>query len=859
MDDPTLTAFEPVLASAMPFDLTHIFKLLQDLEAIYQHDPRMLKVQEDAAIREATDDWFGKHRRALERRDTNLVAVLSCLFPERRTDRVYNIQVKSLKGIVCRSLFFSHQRRAHIDEELRTPGKGDLGAIVERVQQIHDVECLSFGPASAPMRDSSVSVDEVDSILQRLAAVQAYSSPQVRATKVTGDPRRDVGNLFLRLRSWEMKWLIRMILKDYGCVVLNEMYVLRSVHFLLPHLLQIQDTFPAAVALLEGPCRFHSKPDDYSAGIFVKEAIEKLKPCVGVSISRHSFTKARVSHTSSKHEHERLHRQSINHCVKMAGCQEWMLEWKYDGEYCQFHIDLGQKQNPIRVFSKSGKDSTEDRRGYFETLRDCLRIGQSDCGFRQKCILVGEMVVWSGREKRILEFCKIRKYITRSGRCIGTENDSQQYPWDQLMVVFNDVLLVDDLSVGHLPLRERRKYLKHLVTKRAGKAMTSKWKTIDFATDNAEVRLMKEIQHATEEGQEGLVLKPADAPYFRIPSIAGSAHCPHWIKVKKDLMQDFKEAHDEADFVVVGASYDPQLAEKFRGCISGKLRYTTFFLACLVDPVAVRFDRRRTYKIVGAVNCGMCIPVKDLQYLNGQGQFYASTFDGTNVSGDFNIEMGCGKLANMQVIFSRLFVVEVLGSSYDKDSGQPFWMLRFPRIRKIHHDRSSEDCITFEKLQEEGEKAERRPCDPRSVGLDQRLKNVDKDVSKRVTKRRRFDPAGADPPSTLQARSPVLMSEDVGSRNSLLGEEETTSTCKKTSVQHRPRQDFLATLPSSRSDAYMQPEHSTPLRDITLSGRANSQRRGSSAVSSLVSPPLVKRRRVSQVPRLIAWVAFEKF
>lgn len=38
------------------------------------------------------------------------------------------------------------------------------------------------------------------------------------------------------------------------------------------------------------------------------------------------------------------------------------MERKYDGEYCQIHIDLSKKDNGwLKIFSKSGRDSTSDR------------------------------------------------------------------------------------------------------------------------------------------------------------------------------------------------------------------------------------------------------------------------------------------------------------------------------------------------------------------------------------------------------------------------------------------------------------------------------------------------------------------
>ena len=71
---------------------------------------------------------------------------------------------------------------------------------------------------------------------------------------------------------------------------------------------------------------------------------EYLKPTLGVKIGRQPWFKGR----------------SIKHCLDMShgrmSCEE-----KIDGEYCQIHIDLSKGRNCIQIFSKSGKDSTDDR------------------------------------------------------------------------------------------------------------------------------------------------------------------------------------------------------------------------------------------------------------------------------------------------------------------------------------------------------------------------------------------------------------------------------------------------------------------------------------------------------------------
>src|SRR4051794_4551986 len=59
-------------------------------------------------------------------------------------------------------------------------------------------------------------------------------------------------------------------------------------------------------------------------------------------------------------------------------------ERKYDGEYCQVHIDLGENKSGIKVFSKSGKDSSNDRIGLHGALRENLKLGTTHCPIKKR-------------------------------------------------------------------------------------------------------------------------------------------------------------------------------------------------------------------------------------------------------------------------------------------------------------------------------------------------------------------------------------------------------------------------------------------------------------------------------------------
>ena len=73
----------------------------------------------------------------------------------------------------------------------------------------------------------------------------------------------------------------------------------------------------------------------------------QIRPRVGTIIALQPFQKAR----------------SLKHYRQLAGNKETSVERKYDGEYCQIHVWMAGGDSRITIFSKSGRDSTKDRKG----------------------------------------------------------------------------------------------------------------------------------------------------------------------------------------------------------------------------------------------------------------------------------------------------------------------------------------------------------------------------------------------------------------------------------------------------------------------------------------------------------------
>ncbi|PYH46284.1 ATP dependent DNA ligase domain protein [Aspergillus saccharolyticus JOP 1030-1] len=661
----------------MGFKFTYLCDLLSSLE-----DNKFLKATHEARasdpdVRTVTR-WFAQHGKQIRGHGTDLLALLSCMFPERRPDRVYSLQESSLARIIARCLLLGFSRREELDR-WRVYGGVDLGLCVENVMRQAENDII-------PGRE--VTVEEIDSALNSIAARCRFSGPRVRKQRIAIDVEHALGSLFKRLRSRDAKWLTRMILKSYFPVVFPQPLTLRSFHFLLPPLLLFQDTFEGAIKMLRSDpiSHFPPHPDPGLAKDLAYIALQHLNPRIGVKIGRPEYYKAR----------------SIKHCCRMVNHRRMSVERKYDGEYCQVHIDLFHP-NSIQIFSKSGKDSTVDRVGIHQVIKDSLGIGAHGCRISQRCILEGELLVWSGKHGKIMDFHKLRKFISRSGTFIGTESDSPPQPHEHLMIVFFDILLLDDNICLKRPHRERRLLLKEVIRTIPGRAAIAEQYIVDFSRHDGQTRLESIFSNGIAQRWEGFVLKGCEDPYFTIFTGQGNNMPGRWIKLKKDYIPGLG---DTVDLAIIGARYNAQDATALHQV--KKLLWTDFYIGCLTNKDAVaQFDVAPKFKVVDVLNRNS-MSLKSMQILNHVGEFHACNAESGH---GFSLHYGSNVTTGMDVVFKTPFIVEILGSGFEKPSNAGYFALRFPRITKIHWDRTLTDAVSYTELQKLADDARAVPTD----------------------------------------------------------------------------------------------------------------------------------------------------
>ena len=391
----------------MPLLFIQICNLLSDLESLSKRDPPLLPAYRQQKYRETIKQWFTARRVSINSPDTDPIALLSAIFPGRRTDRIYAIQLKRLTNLLKRCLCLGKDRAEMLDQ-WRKPGRGSLCDCVERALRL----------AEFPQQMvNQVTLDQVDNALATIAGKCRFSGPKVKERRDTfhevesdREVQETLGKIYRRMQSREAKWFTRMILKDYSCLHLSESMVYQHLDIRLPTAMQMYDSFEAAINELRGlPASQMADLDRSALTLHVNDA-HLLQPRIGVKVGPPKWVKAKGG---------------VKHAVSVIDGRTMSIEKKHDGEYCQIHIDMSKGENCVQIFSKSSKDSTSDRRGVHQAIKDSLRIGRHDCGFSKKCILEGELLVWSDKAKGILEFHKLRKHVSRSGSFLGTELDSQ--------------------------------------------------------------------------------------------------------------------------------------------------------------------------------------------------------------------------------------------------------------------------------------------------------------------------------------------------------------------------------------------------------------------------------------------------
>ncbi|KIW92608.1 uncharacterized protein Z519_06455 [Cladophialophora bantiana CBS 173.52] len=648
----------------MPFKFNHLVQLLEDLNTarkqVQSSSTRHSRPADEIIIK-----WFSRHESDIVRHGPSAVAFLSCMLLDRVPNRVYGLREKSLASVLCKALFIENTSRGRQLHEWEATGL-DFATCLEK-------NVMALAENDPPAAHREVTLEDIDAALRQLAANSKFASPEMRRHRDGVKSEISLRSILSRLHSREAKWFVRIIQRSYAPVQIPESLVLGCFHFLLPDILSFQNSIDEAVEVLGKPdlISIPHNPPSVLQQQYRQECARYLTPKLGVMVKRLEYFKAR----------------SIRHCCQMANLRTMSVERKYDGWYCQIHIDKSKGKECIQIFSKRGKDSTKPFILLHGALEAGLRLSHPECAITQNCILEGEMLVWSRSRQAILPFEKIRKYTQYGGRTIGAGGDSPRSSDEQLMIIFYDCLWHDNQNLVNEPHCVRRQHLEEIVSVTEGLAQLGDRREIRFGSASAKEELRKFFGYAIEQRWEGFVLKGRRDPY-----LSAGWHT-NAIKLKKDYI---KGLGDAADLCIIGGRKDPLEAEKYGGSLS----WTIFYVACLQNKEVVqRFGTKPKFLILDILT-RQTMSEGTFRELNQRGLGFCVPFSGSTEQMDVNIEQPGIMRQPPTVLFTKPFVVEVTGAAFTKTADVAYYALRFPRDVKLHFDRPLTETHSFEELQE---------------------------------------------------------------------------------------------------------------------------------------------------------------
>ncbi|EWC47384.1 hypothetical protein DRE_00352 [Drechslerella stenobrocha 248] len=671
----------------MPFLFTHVCDLLSTLEALHLSVPGKCLGAGDLhrLYKPHLASWIAYFRADLT--PDLWLAWFSVLWPEGRPDRVYGFKEDGLVNAVAGAMCLGPSRVEEL-RRWRTGGRGDrdLAECVERVFAMAE---------NVVMPSNGVTIAEVESVLNTLASHCRFSSSEIRASRSSNGgtlgkdkptvPVREslLGSIYRRLSSRDAKWFTRVLLKSLLPVAIDPEHLFREFHFLLPQVWRVRSQLASALSLLGSKTfkLFPCLPCADDEGELTDAAVRLLMPEMGVKVGRPVFMKA----------------LSCDWVLGMVGKGVWAVERKYDGEYCQIHVDLGKGKDWLKIYSKSGRDSTQDRVGCHAVIREALQLDSPEKRVvRQRCILEAEFLVYSNRQQQIASFHSIRNHVTRSGTYIGTSLSAvdQHRDSEHIMLKFFDCILLDDICTPASSYNARRHHLENLIKRIPNRAELVTRKLIDFGRPAAREAFLETFAQGIGMKWEGFVMKPCEGNYVEW----GVAKGNFWIKLKKDYIPGFG---DSADFAIVGGRFGGK-----RGVERGLDPDTanTFYAACLTNKHdVVNLSAKPTFKVVFTVSYNLT--QVDLAFLKTQRYFHGIEGSDDTGAAPYNLSPLDSHFPKPDFLFSQPPVLECFGAGFDKIDTSDYWTLRWPRVQKIHRDRGYLDAVTFQDLQAIAEKA----------------------------------------------------------------------------------------------------------------------------------------------------------
>ncbi|GAP88831.1 putative DNA ligase 4 [Rosellinia necatrix] len=367
--------------------------------------------------------------------------------------------------------------------------------------------------AKRPMRidPGDMRIADVNELLDKLSTVSGEK-----------DQLPIIETFYQRMNAEELKWLIRIILKQMR-IGATERTILELWHPDAQHLFNVSSSLRRVCWELHDP----------SIRLNTAQTGVALMQCFQPQLAAYEMT------TSFDKMVLRLNSSTLD---TADNDNEFWIEEKLDGERMQLHMvedDRMQGGKRFCFWSRKAKNYTYlYGEGLYDEVNSSLtrHLKNAFAPGVRNIILDGEMIVWDPLLKKVLKFGTLKSAALEGGVWNPYEKDAPR----PVFRVF-DIVLLNDQPLTQYTLRDRRNALAKAVP---GEPHRLEVHDYLATTDPNEVEPM--LRKIVSDASEGLVVKNPRSMY------TVGQRVPDWIKVKPDYMDGFGE---NVDVVIIGGYY----------------------------------------------------------------------------------------------------------------------------------------------------------------------------------------------------------------------------------------------------------------------------------------------------------------
>ncbi|RMZ95310.1 DNA ligase 4 [Brachionus plicatilis] len=451
-------------------------KIIQ-IDETPQHARKTGKIEEKKnLVRKFIEYW--RQTAKAHNLDDNFYPVMRLLLPH-DDDRVYGLKETKLAKYLIEALCIGSKTEDALKLlNYRAPTK---------IKSEGDFAGTAFFILKNRCRDDlTLNMDEINHHLDQIAVSNAKGKDGQKQVNTS------IKHLLLNLSAIQLKWLIRIIIKDLK-IGIKETAILDAFH---PDALDVYN-FTSSI---EKVCSMLNDPEKRynELGVQVGSA---CRPMLG-------------------------EKAKPNKIEELLGGRQFYIETKFDGERFQMH-KIGNK---FMYFSRNGYD-------YTETFGEDIHSGSLTPFIfsalskeATNLILDGEMCAYNSKEKLLLS----------KGDDIDVKS-ARKYDSIQTCFCVFDILLFNDTVLTNRPLKERVEFIRKCCSEIEGRIQYS---VQQKALSNQQV--VDALNKAIDSRLEGIVVKDPESVYK--PSQRGGG----WYKVKPDYMAGL---NDDLDLIVLGGYY----------------------------------------------------------------------------------------------------------------------------------------------------------------------------------------------------------------------------------------------------------------------------------------------------------------